>query len=71
MAYDAQTSYSTKCDQCGRLLDDYDGIIHWESKESADIVAKGSDWKVWKDENGTMHHLCYDCRHKQGDDNDE
>ena len=38
------TMYQAVCDGCGKTCPDYDGIIAWETRRSARLVALDSGW---------------------------
>ena len=48
--------YAVKCDRCGKVNENYDGIQFWASPENALELSVGEDWEEINNK-----HYCPDC----------
>lgn len=51
-----ETFFAVKCDNCGKVNENYDGISFWASKECALELSVGEDWEEIEGK-----HYCPDC----------
>lgn len=55
--YKTRTYYEATCDVCNKEYGKQEGI-YIDDKYYLDVAAFEDNWKVWKDEDGAVHHRC-------------
>lgn len=64
MSYLTDTFFAVKCDNCGTVHEDFNGISYWSDKEYALTNVEDADWLQ-----NFKNHYCPDCYSFDDDDN--